>query len=133
MALERTPVDGHGSRTDPVCVLGFGRSGTSLTMRLLNQLEVALGPQEDLLRPVAADSTRGHWEPRWMVELNEEILAASSTLSGGVLCRPSPAGSTGRHWSRFATACGRFCTRSSLRRRYEGGRTRAWRANLASQ
>jgi hypothetical protein len=70
----------NGNRTDPVCVLGFGRSGTSLTMRLLNLLGVALGPEEDLLLPVEADNTRGYWEPQWMVELNDEILAELDTV-----------------------------------------------------
>jgi len=77
----------NGKGTDPVCVLGFGRSGTSLTMRLLNRLGVALGPEEDLLLPVEADNTRGYWEPQWMVELNDEILAELDT----VWWRPLPA------------------------------------------
>jgi hypothetical protein len=75
------------SKSDPVCVLGFGRSGTSLTMRLLNLIGVALGPEEDLLRPVEADNTRGYWEPQWMVDLNDEILAELDT----VWWRPLPA------------------------------------------
>jgi len=69
-----------GNLGSPVCVLGFGRSGTSLTMRLLNLLGVEIGPQEDLLAPGEADNPRGYWEPRWMVELNEEILAKLGTV-----------------------------------------------------
>jgi hypothetical protein len=68
------------SNSSPVCVLGFGRSGTSLTMRMLNLLGVAVGPEEDLLLPVEADNTRGYWEPQWMVQLNDEILAELDTV-----------------------------------------------------
>src|SRR3954463_15298504 len=56
-----------------VCVLGFHRSGTSMTTRLLNLLGVELGG--DLL-PANHDNPRGFWEPRWMVRLNDEILSA---------------------------------------------------------
>jgi hypothetical protein len=56
-----------------VCVLGFHRSGTSMTTRLLNLLGVELGG--DLL-PANYDNPRGFWEPRWMVRLNDEVLAA---------------------------------------------------------
>jgi hypothetical protein len=62
-----------------VCVLGFGRSGTSLTMQLLATLGVGLGDTDDLLRPHEADNARGYWEPRWMVELNDELLGALGT------------------------------------------------------
>jgi hypothetical protein len=61
-------------------VLGFGRSGTSLTMRLLNLLSVAVGPEDDLLAPATGDNARGYWEPQWMIDLNNEILA---TLGAG--------------------------------------------------
>jgi hypothetical protein len=70
----------NGNLSTPVCVLGFGRSGTSLTMRLLNLLGVEIGPEEDLLAPGEADNPRGYWEPRWMVELNDEILTKLSTV-----------------------------------------------------
>jgi hypothetical protein len=62
---------GPTSRT-AVCVLGFHRSGTSMATRLLNLLGVELGG--DLLPP-DVDNPRGFWEPRWMVRLNDEILA----------------------------------------------------------
>jgi hypothetical protein len=57
-----------------VCVLGFHRSGTSMTTRLLNLLGVELGG--DLL-PANHDNPRGFWEPRWMVRFNDEVLAAA--------------------------------------------------------
>lgn len=44
-----------------------------MTTRLLNLLGVELGG--DLL-PADVDNPRGFWEPRWMVRLNDEILAA---------------------------------------------------------
>lgn len=65
---------------DPVCVLGFGRSGTSLTMRLLNLLGVDVGPEADLLPAQDADNPRGYWEPQWMIDLNDEILATLGTV-----------------------------------------------------
>jgi len=71
----------------PVCVLGFGRSGTSLTMRLLNLLGVQIGPDEDLLAPEDADNSRGYWEPKWMTALNDEILSQLNTT----WWRPLPA------------------------------------------
>lgn len=71
---------GRDSPRGAVCVLGFGRSGTSLTMRLLNLLGVEIGPEEDLLAPGEGDNPRGYWEPRWMVELNDEILARLGTV-----------------------------------------------------
>jgi hypothetical protein len=68
-----------GDRPDPVCVLGFGRSGTSLTMRLLNLLGVEIGPQDDLVPPSEAENPHGYWEPRWLMDLNDEILARLDT------------------------------------------------------
>jgi hypothetical protein len=85
----------NGGARGPVCVLGFGRSGTSLTMRLLHLLGVEIGPQEDLLAPGEADNPRGYWEPGWMVGLNDEILAKLGT----VWWRPLPVASG---WERSA-------------------------------
>jgi hypothetical protein len=79
----------NGGMSGPVCVLGFDRSGTSLTMRLLHLLGVKIGPPEDLLAPGEADNPHGYWEPRWMVELNDEILDKLGT----VWWRPLPAAS----------------------------------------
>lgn len=70
----------EGVAGTPVCVLGFGRSGTSLTTRLLNLLGVDVGPQADLLAAADGDNPRGYWEPRWMIELNDEILARLGTV-----------------------------------------------------
>ncbi len=49
-------------------------------MRLLNLLGVAVGPEQDLLPPADADNPRGYWEPRWMIELNDEILRRLGTV-----------------------------------------------------
>lgn len=65
------------SRT--VCVVGFHRSGTSLTARVLNVLGVHLGDEAELLGPQEADNARGYWEPTWMNDLNEEVLDALGT------------------------------------------------------
>jgi hypothetical protein len=59
-----------------VCVLGFHRSGTSVAARVLNLLGVDLGPSEDLLDARDDDNPTGYWEPRWLNELNDELLAA---------------------------------------------------------
>jgi hypothetical protein len=49
-------------------------------MRLLNLLGVEIGPEADLLTPGEGDNPRGYWEPRWMVELNDQILARLGTV-----------------------------------------------------
>ncbi|MDW5593662.1 sulfotransferase [Conexibacter stalactiti] len=63
------PVSGRA-----VVVLGFHRSGTSMVTRMLNLLGVELGDERELLPPEERDNARGYWEPRWMNELNEELL-----------------------------------------------------------
>jgi hypothetical protein len=59
----------------PVCVLGFGRSGTSLAARVLNLLGVDLGP-EDRMLPASELNEAGFWEQAPIMELNEAILQA---------------------------------------------------------
>lgn len=59
-----------------VVVLGFHRSGTSMVTRMLNLLGVDLGDEISLLPAEERDNARGYWEPQWMIELNDEILAA---------------------------------------------------------
>lgn len=58
-----------------VIVLGFHRSGTSMTTRLLSMLGVDLGPEEEML-PAGPGNVHGYWELEWMNELNDEILEA---------------------------------------------------------
>lgn len=69
----------------PVCVLGIGRSGTSLVARALNVLGVDLGREETMLPP-GEGNPKGFWEQREVVQLNDEILAAL----GGEWWRPPP-------------------------------------------
>jgi hypothetical protein len=57
----------------PVCVLGLGRSGTSLAARALNLLGVDLGPPERML-PASDWNPAGFWEQEPIMRLNEEIL-----------------------------------------------------------
>lgn len=75
------------SSATTISVLGFHRSGTSLTARVLNLLGVDLGAQDDLLAAGEVDNPRGYWEPRWMNEINDELLA---TL-GSSWWKPFPA------------------------------------------
>jgi hypothetical protein len=60
----------------PICVLGMGRSGTSLTTALLGLLGVYLGPEERMLEAVEHDNARGYWEQSEIYEINKEIMAA---------------------------------------------------------
>jgi hypothetical protein len=59
----------------PVCVLGMGRSGTSLTARVLNLLGVDLGPESGFV-PDSPQNSKGYWERRSILELNEALLVA---------------------------------------------------------
>jgi hypothetical protein len=70
-----------------VVVLGFHRSGTSMTTRLLHMLGLALGPHDEFLAADPDDNARGYWEPEWMIELNENVLVA---LGGSHLDPPAP-------------------------------------------
>lgn len=49
-------------------------------MRLINLLGVDVGPEADLLPAQDADNPRGYWEPQWMIDLNDEILATLGTV-----------------------------------------------------
>jgi SAM-dependent methyltransferase len=76
MGWEATRLVGSGDRPRVICVLGYHRSGTSMTTRLLNLLGVDLGPGSDLVPAAHGDNPRGYWEPAWMVALNDELLRA---------------------------------------------------------
>jgi GT2 family glycosyltransferase len=60
-----------GRRT--VFILGMHRSGTSLLTALLRMAGVELG--SDLLLGEAAENSRGFWEHREVVRINDELLA----------------------------------------------------------
>ncbi|MGA9876762.1 MAG: sulfotransferase [Solirubrobacteraceae bacterium] len=77
----------------PICVMGMGRSGTSLTTALIGLLGVYLGPEERMLDPVESDNARGYWEQRELCWINEEVLGSF----GGTWERPP---SLRAHWER---------------------------------
>jgi hypothetical protein len=57
-----------------VCILGMGRSGTSLVSRLVNLLDVELGPEEHLMKANEYNA-RGYWEHQLLTDLNDEVLS----------------------------------------------------------
>lgn len=59
----------------PVCVLGMGRTGTSLTTRVIGLLGVDLGPEETMLSAVPTDNPEGYWEQAEIMRINDELLA----------------------------------------------------------
>ena len=61
-------------RPKVICVAGMARSGTSMTMRLLNLLGVYLGPPDGLIPPNDGNPS-GFWEHRRLIEMNVAILA----------------------------------------------------------
>jgi hypothetical protein len=65
--------------TRAVCIVGFPRSGTSLVARLCNLHGVDFGPEADLLPEAAGDNPRGYWEPRWINDLNDDLLERLGT------------------------------------------------------
>ena len=71
----------------PVCVLGVGRSGTSLAARALNVLGVDLGPEDTMLQ-ASEINPKGFWEQREIIRLNQEILLALGAAPWEVVARP---------------------------------------------
>jgi hypothetical protein len=69
-----------------ILVLGVHRSGTSSLTRIFNLLGAKL-PKE-VLGP-GYGNVMGHWEPRHLMEINDEILAATGRTWADV--RPMPA------------------------------------------
>src|SRR6266704_427937 len=61
-------------KQDIVCILGMGRSGTSLVTRISNLVGLYLGPEQFLLQPNDGNRT-GYWESSDIVQLNDAILA----------------------------------------------------------
>lgn len=56
-----------------VCVIGPGRAGTSLTMRVLNLLGVDVGPREGLVE-AGPGAPKGFWERFDIIKLNDRLL-----------------------------------------------------------
>jgi len=83
---------GGPTKDAPVCVLGMGRSGTSLTTRIVGMLGVQLGSTDTMLPANAQDNPHGYWEQTAIRELNDDLLAEF----GGTWSRP-PAFEEGWH------------------------------------
>ncbi|HEX6687812.1 MAG TPA: sulfotransferase [Solirubrobacterales bacterium] len=77
--------DSTTGRSTPICVIGPGRAGTSVTMRVLNLLGVYIGPEEDLVEP-GPGGPKGFWERRDMMKLDDRLLR----LQGGSWRKPPP-------------------------------------------
>ncbi|EDX72523.1 hypothetical protein MC7420_3595 [Coleofasciculus chthonoplastes PCC 7420] len=60
-------------KTTPICVLTAGRSGSSLTMQLLQSLGVYLGSEKFMI-PRDRYNQTGYWEHRGFSDINSEIL-----------------------------------------------------------
>lgn len=75
----------QGGPSPPICVIGPGRAGTSVTMRILNLLGVYIGPEEDLVEP-GPGGPKGFWERRDMMKLDDRLLR----LQGGSWRNPPP-------------------------------------------
>jgi hypothetical protein len=71
----------------PVCILGVGRSGTSLVARVVNLLGIDLGPEETMVPSsgYGGINPSGFWEQEEIMKLNGEILNA---LGGSFLEPP---------------------------------------------
>jgi hypothetical protein len=74
-------------RPTAICVLGPGRSGTSLTVRLLGLGGVYLGDDGELLTASGIPANpKGFWEHRAMARINQRVLKAL----GGSWSEPPP-------------------------------------------
>jgi len=58
-----------------ICVLGMHRSGTSMTMRLLNLCGVYVGEANELLIGEISANEKGYWENEAVIKINEKILS----------------------------------------------------------
>jgi hypothetical protein len=68
-----------------VCVIGPGRAGTSMTMRVLNLLGVDVGPEDGLVEP-GPGGPKGFWERREIIKLDDRLLRSQ----GGSWRSPPP-------------------------------------------
>jgi glycosyltransferase involved in cell wall biosynthesis len=59
--------------SEPICILGMHRAGTSLTSRIVNLMGIPIGPNEKMLAP-AGDNPTGFWEHDEIRVINEKIL-----------------------------------------------------------
>ena len=70
-------------QSSAVCVIGPGRAGTSLTMRVLNLVGVDVGPEDGLVEP-GPGGPKGFWERYEIIALNDRLLRSQ----GGSWRRP---------------------------------------------
>jgi hypothetical protein len=66
----------HGSRRQPVVVLGMHRSGTSALGGMLVRLGVQ--PPESLMAPTK-DNPKGYWESTALMQFNNDVLESAGT------------------------------------------------------
>ena len=55
-------------------ILGVHRSGTSLLTRIINLCGAYLGEEEELMLGNPNDNPKGHWENKFIVNINDKIL-----------------------------------------------------------
>jgi hypothetical protein len=68
----------------PICIAGMGRSGTSMTTKLLHLCGLYLGAESDLL-PADPSNADGYWENRKFMVFNDALL---NELGGAWDCPP---------------------------------------------
>jgi len=57
-----------------VCILGMGRSGTSMTTRVINLMGIFLGETENMMPANKDVNAEGFWEHLKIVDIHDEIL-----------------------------------------------------------
>jgi hypothetical protein len=105
-----------------ICVLGPGRSGTSLTVRLLELGGVYLGTDAELLgRSGIAANPKGFWEHRGITRINNRVL----NVLGGRWSEPPP---LAPGWERAEGLAGeREDARALLERAFGGRELWGWK------
>lgn len=93
---------GMPARPVALFVLGFGRSGTSALARVLSLCGAALPPN---LLGATAENSRGFWEPRAAIHLNEVILRSRGMSAYDLALRTTTAPPSG---DADATAVGKI-------------------------
>lgn len=62
------------SKKKVVCILGTGKSGTSMITRVINLMGIYLGKSEDIKVPNKDVNTQGYWENIKITKIHDEIL-----------------------------------------------------------
>ena len=82
-----SPRRAREARPVALFVLGFGRSGTSALARVLSLCGAAL---PDKLVGATVENSRGYWEPRAAIHLNESILRRRGSSGYDLSLSPPP-------------------------------------------